>query len=58
MATDFNVVYVIYYIKIDEDILISIITSLIIFYKYSMISGLACVRILYIIIVEIVLSVK
>ena len=58
MATSFNVIYVIYYIKVGGGILISIITSLIIFYKYSMTSKLAYVKILYIIIVKIVLSIK
>ena len=58
MATGFNVIYVIYYIKIGGGILISIITSLIISYKYSMTSGLTYVRILYIVTLEIVLSIK
>ena len=58
MATGFNVIHVIYYIKVDGSTLISIITLLIIFYKYSMTSGLTCARILYIVIVEIVLSIK
>ena len=58
MATGFDVAHVVYYIEIGGGTLVSIITPLIISYKCSMTSGLACVRILYTITAEIVLSVK